>query len=82
MTPSDSENSWVTKKALVSVAGETSSRVMPAPSRRSAPSEASCSPSPASNGSAFAPFSWALRKLTMPPTYSGTTSTLSGKVGM
>jgi hypothetical protein len=34
------------------------------------------------NGLAFSPFSGALRKLTMPPTYSGTTSMLSGNVAM
>ena len=82
VTPSDSLNSWVTKKALVSVAGDRSRSSMPASSSSEAPSEASCSPSPASNGSALAPLAWVLRKLTMPPTYSGTMSTSPGKVGM
>ncbi len=82
LRPSASANSWVTKNALVSVAGEMSSSVIPAPSSRDAPSEASCSPSPASNGLALSPFSRAFRKLTMPPTYSGTTSMSLGNVGM
>ena len=72
----------MTMNALVSVAGETSSRVMPASSSRALPSEASWSPSPASNGVAVSPFLALLRKLTMPPTYSGTMSTLSGNVAM
>ena len=82
MTPFSSEYSLVTKNALVSVAADRSSRVMPASVSRSAPASASSPPSPASKGSASAPFSWALRKFTMPPTYSGTTSTSPGKVGM
>ena len=44
VTPSDSLYSFVTKKALVSVAGEMSSSVMPAASSRSAPSAASSAP--------------------------------------
>jgi hypothetical protein len=78
----DSEYSWVTKNALVSVAGDRSSRVMPASSRSGRPAEASWSPSPASNGAAFSPFFALLRKLTMPPTYSGTMSTPPGKSAM
>lgn len=72
----------VTKNALVSVAEERSSREIPASASSDLPCSASSSPLPAVNGSAFAPLAWALRKFTMPPTYSGTTSMLLGKVAM
>ena len=82
MTPSDSEKSLVTKNALVSVAADWSSSVIPAPSSRSAPWLGELGAVAGGERLGLRAVLRALRKLTMPPTYSGTTSMLSGKVAM
>ena len=68
----------MTKKALVSVADDGSSRVMPFWSSRSWALAIDSAASGVVSGLASGPFSVVLRKSTMPPTYSGTTSMVSG----
>ena len=76
MTPFVSEYSWVTKNALVSVASDGSRRVILFFSSSGCAASIDSCASGVVSGSASAPFSRVLSRSTMPPVYSGTTSTL------
>jgi hypothetical protein len=78
VTPSASENSWLTKYPLAENASDGSSRVMPFSSSRPAPASIVSWASLVESGSASGPLASVLSWSTMPAAYSGAICTASG----